>query len=472
MALRTHPPADSGGPKTVMPVQAPRLIPIAAPMLFELVLGIGVGTFGTWLAARLSDADGAAYAMAHHVLAMLFVVFRIVGAGISVVVAQSLGGARRDAADAVALASLGASTWVGILTGLAALLGAPLLLQLLNTPPELVGLAAPFLMALAPSLLLDAWNATMASVMRAHLKVRETLMVIVSMHLALLLGAWLLMPQMGLVGYAVALAVSRLLGLVLHTALWRSRLNLKPRWFDWWRVPRGTLGPVLHIGLPGAAENIAWRLAFLVSVAAVGQLGASALATQAYALQVSNVVLLFGLATGLSVEIVVGHLVGAGRLHQAHRLVGRALALGLMVSLVVAFAAALAGPWIMRNFTKDPAIIATGAMLLWWTVLLEPGRTFNLVVINALRATGDAKYPVMVGAGSMLLVLAGGSWLLGVVLGWGLMGVWLAYAADEWLRGLLMWRRWARHGWVRHAKASHRRLRMQQLRETDDRGTG
>ncbi len=439
---------------------APQLLPIAAPMLFELVLGVGVGTIGTWLAARLSDADGAAYAMAHHVLAMLFVIFRIVGAGISVVVAQSLGGGRREAADAVALASLGASTWVGAATGMAALLGAPLLLRALNTPGELMDLATPFLMALAPALLLDAWNATMASVMRAHLKIRETLAVIVAMHLALLAGALLLMPRWGLLGYAVALATGRFLGLVLHLVFWRSRLKLRPRAFDWWHLPRGTLGPVLHIGLPGAAENIAWRLAFLVSVAAAAQLGAGQLATQAYALQVSYVVLLFGLAMGLSVEIVVGHLVGAGRLHQAHRLVQRALALGLVVSLVAALAAALAGPWIMSRFTRDVGIVAAGASLLWWTVLLEPGRTFNLVVINALRATGDAQYPVLVGAGSMLLVLAGGSWLLGVVLGWGLTGVWIAYAADEWLRGLLMWRRWARQGWVPHARASHRRLRL------------
>ena len=90
-------------------------------------------------------------------------------------------------------------------------------------------------------------------------------------------------------------------------------------------------------------------------------------------------------------------------------------------------------------------------------MLLEPGRTFNLVVINALRAAGDARYPVMAGAASMVVVLAGGSWLLGEVLGLGLVGVWIAYAADEWLRGLLMWRRWAHHGWVPHARAAHRR---------------
>ena len=92
-------------------------------------------------------------------------------------------------------------------------------------------------------------------------------------------------------------------------------------------------------------------------------------------------------------------------------------------------------------------------------MLLEPGRTFNLVVINALRAAGDARYPVMAGATSMAVVLGGGSWFLGIHLGLGLTGVWIAYAADEWIRGLLMWRRWVRHGWVPHARATHRRLR-------------
>jgi Na+-driven multidrug efflux pump len=114
----------------------------------------------------------------------------------------------------------------------------------------------------------------------------------------------------------------------------------------------------------------------------------------------------------------------------------------------------------MRLFTADPHITQAAVTLLWLTVLLEPGRTFNLVVINALRAAGDARYPVQVGAASMGVVLAGGSWLLGsdAGLGWGLPGVWLAYAADEWLRGLLMWRRWQRLQWVPAARAARRGL--------------
>ena len=51
--------------------------------------------------------------------------------------------------------------------------------------------------------------------------------------------------------------------------------------------------------------------------------------------------------------------------------------------------------------------------------------------------------------------------MLGVHWGWGLTGVWLAYAADEWIRGLLMWRRWLTQGWVPHARKTHARIRAQ-----------
>ncbi len=432
-------------------------------------MGIGVGVAGTLLAARISDTAGAAFALANHVAATLFLLFRIIGAGVGVVLAQNLGAGQHGAANAVARAALGASSWIGGLTALVALLAAAPLLRLMNAPPEVLPLALPLLQLLAPAMLLDAWNASMGAVMRAHLRAREALAVTVAMHVTLLLLCVPLMvgwgptqalgiPALGLPGFAVALLLSRGLGLTLHLWLWRRQLGLVPQAADWWRLRRRELAAVAHIGLPGAAENIAYRLAFMVSVAVAGTLGARALATQAYAMQVIHLVLLFGLATGLSVETVVGHLIGAGRLHEAHRLVRRALVRGLVVSVVVATAAALAGPWLMRGFTQDAEIVAAAVTLLWWTVLLEPGRTFNLVVINGLRAAGDARYPVVAGALSMLVVLAGGSWFFGLHLGWGLPGVWLAYAADEWLRGLLMWRRWAQHKWVPHARASRRRL--------------
>jgi putative MATE family efflux protein len=455
-------PALRDDPRPAPP--APRLLPLALPLFAEMALGIGMGLVGTLLAARLGDAQGAAFALCNQVLAMLFVFFRIIGAGVGVVVAQALGANKRDAADAAARAAWGASSWIGAICMVLAGVFARPLLQVLNAPPEVLPLAVPLLQLMAPAVLLDAWNSTAGSVLRSHLHARSTMVVNLSMqvlHLALavpLMGGVFGWSGWGLAGYAVALLAARAFGLGLFLQTWRSRLGGLPRGADWWQWRRLALQPVLHIGLPGAAENVAWRAAYVVSVAVVGSMGTVALATHAYTMQLIMFILLPAATLGLSAEIMVGHLVGAGRLHQADQLVRRLLGRGLLMALGVSLVVALAGRWLMGWFTADAKIIAGGALLLWLTIALETGRTFNLVLVNALRAAGDARFSVQAGAVSFALVMAGGSWLLGAHLGWGLVGVWVAYAADEWVRGLLNWWRWARLGWLPAARQMHRRL--------------
>ena len=447
----------------------PAIATLVLPLFIELSLGLVVGMVGTALAARMSDEAGGAFALSHHVFGLLFMVFRLVGAGVSVVITQNLGAGYRSEADRVACAALASGTWMGGLAAMLALLCARPMLKMLNAPADVLLLAAPFLQSLALALVLDAWNACMAGVMRAHLRNRDTLAVMIVMHATHLALAWPLMTgwgplsALGLPGFAVAVVISRLVGMALHLYLWRLRLGLRPQWTDWWRVRWIQLKPVLHIGLPGAAENLSWEAAFMVSVAAVGLMGTQALATQTYVLQFNMWILISAVAIGITVEMVVGHMVGARQFRQAHDLVRKAQKIGFAVTLAVACVQALLGTWLLGLFTQDPDIVRIGSQLMWLSVLLETGRTFNLIVISALRATGDARYPFYAGAGSMAVVLAGGSWLLGVHWGWGLMGVWLAYAADEWIRGLLMWRRWLTQGWVPHARAAHARMRRQKL---------
>lgn len=443
----------------------PALIPLAWPLFSELLLGISVGLVGLALASRTSEAASGAFALANSVQATFFLLLRVISLGVSVTITQELGAGNRAMADDTARASLGASTWVGLATALGVAAGARPLLELMSAPPDVLPLAAPYLQLLAVALGLDAYNASMAAVMRAHLRARDVLSNILSMHALHLLLCWPLMSGagpfagLGLPGFALAMLLSRGFGIGLRLYLWRRRLALVPERRDWWVLHRERLAPVLHIGLPGAAEGLAYRLALMFTIAAVARMGTAALATQAYAMQVTYFTVLPGLSIGLATEIVVGRLIGAGRLGEARRRARRSLGWGLAVSVGVALLAALSARWTLRLFTRDPQVLATAQLLLWITVLLEPGRTFNLVVINALRATGDARFPVAAGAVSMLFVMAGGAWLLGVHWGLGLPGVWLAYAADEWLRGLVMAARWQRGAWAPHARVAFRRVR-------------
>jgi Na+-driven multidrug efflux pump len=127
---------------------------------------------------------------------------------------------------------------------------------------------------------------------------------------------------------------------------------------------------------------------------------------------------------------------------------------------------AVAAPWLLGLFTDDPQIRRAGTVLLWLGVLHEPARNFNFVYGTALRAAGDGRYPMLVGGISMAVVLAGGAWLLGDAFGLGLPGVWIAYTADEWLRGLAMLARWRARRWVPSTRA------MFQLLEATDAAAG
>jgi putative MATE family efflux protein len=428
----------------------------------ELVLGFAVGLLGLWLASRVSDTASAAFALSNHVLSAFFILFRVLSMGVSVVITQNLGANNRTQADQIAHAAMGASTWMGIFTAILILLSAGPVLSLLQTPDVIYAVAKPYLQMLALALFLDAYNASMASVMRAHLHTRDTMMTVLLMHAVHLLLCTPLMngfgsvPALGLPGFALAMAISRAVGVCTHLVLWQWRLHLHPVFEDWWKLKGRLLMPALRIGIPGAAENIAYRIAMLASLSVVAGFGANQMATHSYASQIMNLIVLFTVALGFAGEILVGHLIGAKHFKQANRVLRKSLFWGLGISFCIALLAAITAPISLRLFTHDEGIIKTATSLLWLTVLLEPGRTCNVIIINALRATGDARFPVMVGAGSMLLVMAGGSWLLGSYFGLGLIGVWIAYAADEWLRGMMMAARWFKLGWVKHARASLR----------------
>ena len=443
--------------------QRPRITPIAGPILGEFLVGISVGMAVLWMASQISDAAAGAFGLSQQVLESLFVLFRVLALGVGVTITQALGGRRADSARRTALVGLGGCTWLGTATALWLLFFGDWTLAALNAPPEVAALGGHYLPLLAVAALLEAYNLVMASILRAHLHARDTLFVMLAMHATHLALAFALMlgvgdwDGLGLPGNALALTLSRAVGLALHLGFWRRRMNLVPGQHDWWRCPAHALMPVLRIGIPGASLDMAYRLAFMMSLSAAAKLGVAALATQAYVQQTLRYVLLISLAIGWACEIMVGHLVGSGKFRAAHLLVRKGWRNGLLASGSMALVAALCAPWIMRAFTRDPAVIQAAQTLLWISVALETGRVANLVVFGALRSTGDVIFPVSAAIASIVLVLGVGSIVLGQR--YGLVGIWIAYVADEWIRGAIMYRRWETHGWVSHAREIHQRLR-------------
>ena len=455
-------------------VEKPKLLSLAWPIFVEQGLRVLIGTVDTFMVSHLSDDAVAGVGVASQVITFFIIIFAFIGIGSSVVITHYLGAKDRAGADRITLTAIAANTWIGIAASALVLAFSEGMLRAMGLGAGPMGYAKPFLLLMGGTLFFEAMNGAIAATLRAHTHTRDAMWVTGGQNVLNAIGNCLLLfglcgfPKMGVVGVALSGIVSRAAASVALWVLLGWRTGLKVRVRDFFRIQRDKIGAILHIGLPAAGEHTSWWLAFMVITRFCAEMGDGPLATQQYVMTIVRWVILMNVSIGLGTEIITGLLIGAGRFQEAYDGLLRSVRLGMRCAMIGAVVLAVGAPWILGWFTSDPAIIAGGVILLRMGLLIEPGRVFNVVVINSLRATGDARFPVTVGLIVMWGVWVGLSWLLGLKLGWGMPGIWIAMACDEWTRGLLMYWRWRKWKWLPHAERSRSRAQEKALGEAQN----
>jgi len=433
------------------------LLRLAWPIFAEQSLHMLTGVVSTLMASRIGDAAVAGLGSAGQVLVMFLMGFNVLAVGASIATTHHLGLGDRDGARRLARGAVSTNLWLGAIFSLALAWLAPTLLHWAQLTPPLMVFALPYLQWMGGTLFLESMNFALCAVLRAHGHTREVMFVILAQNVvnaglsAVLIFGLGGLPALGVTGIVIAAATSRLLACAALWVLVNARIGLRLRPRDLVSIQLADLRRLLALGFPAVLENISWFASFMVITALTARMGERTLATQAYVMQIASIEMLACLSIGIGNEIIVGRLVGAGRFEEARVQCLANMRLGLIVTAAVACVFALVAPSVLRLFTSDPQIISLGRTLILLGLLLEPGRSFNLIIINALRASGDSRFPLIAGLISQWGVMLFGAWLLGTWLGLGLVGVWVALIADEWLRGLFMLQRWRGRGWLRHA---------------------
>ena len=436
----------------------PGLLRLAWPIFAEQSLHMLTGIVSTLMASRIGDNAVAALGSASQLLFMFLLGFNVLAVGASIATTHHLGLGDRDGARRLARGAVSTNLWLGALFSLVLALTAPTLLHWVQLTPPLMVFALPFLQWMGGTLFLESMNFALCAVLRAHGHTREVMFVILAQNVVnaglsfLLIFGVAGLPALGVTGIVIAAATSRLLACSALWVLVNSRIGLRLRPRDLVSIHLPDLRRLLALGFPAVLENISWMASFTVITAFTARMGERALATQAYTMQIASIEMLACLSIGIGNEIIVGRLVGAGRFEEARKQCLANMRLGLLVTVGVACVFALLAPHALRVFTSDPQIVSLGRTLILLGLLLEPGRSFNLIIINALRASGDSRFPLIAGLISQWGIMLFGAWLLGTYFQLGLIGVWIALTTDEWLRGLYMLQRWRRGRWLKHAR--------------------
>jgi putative MATE family efflux protein len=430
------------------------LFALTWPIFIEVLLHMLMGNADILMLSQYSDDSVAAVGVANQILFMLIVMFGFIATGTSILVAQYLGAKNRNMAAEVTVISLGANLLFSIGISIAVFLFSSRLLLMMNLPPELLSEADSYLKIVGVFSFVQALVITVGATIRSYGFTRDAMYVTIGMNIINVIGNYLFIfgpfgvPVLGVDGVAISTVASRALGLIVITLLLFKRIDEKLPFRHMFSLPIQHLKNLLKIGIPSAGEHLSYNTSQIVITYFIVIMGTEALTTKVYTQSLMMFIFLFSVAIGQGTQIMIGHQIGAGQVEDAYKRCIKSLRLAILISVLTAIPIAVFSDTLLGFFTSNPDIIALGGTLILLTVILEPGRSFNLVVISALRAAGDVKFPVYIGILSMWGVSVTVSYILGIHFGLGLVGVWIALILDEWLRGVIMLWRWRSRVWV------------------------
>jgi putative MATE family efflux protein len=416
-----------------------------------------LGTADVFMLSRISDETAGAVGLANEIIIFCIVMFGFVGIGTSVAVSQYLGAGHRKTASRISALAITLNLIFGVIVSVLLFGLGGQWMNGVNVSPAQADIVRTYLQLIGGFIWLEALSYAISSIIRANGHTRDVMLVTLGvnvLHVALnllLIFGYLGFPQWGVTGAAVSAVVSRAVGVgVLFFLLYR-RIAHPFRLRDYISFDKLHLKQILEVGLPAAGEHLAWQSQLMMVLSFINLIGQQALNAHIYVYNISAYYMALPMAIGLGTEIIVGHMVGAGEMQLAYRRLIRSLRIGVAMTFVLVGTAALFRHQLLGLFTDNAEIIAIGSSILLLSMILEPGRVFNLIVINSLRAAGDARFPVLMGVFSMWGVCVPLAYWLGVHLHIGLLGVWIAFTVDEWVRGLFMLFRWRSRVWVKKA---------------------
>ncbi|AZB44482.1 MATE family efflux transporter [Bacillus sp. FJAT-42376] len=427
------------------------------PIFLEVFLFMLMGIADTFMLSAISDDAVSGVGAANQFLHIAILVLEVIGNGASIVVAQYLGSKRLQEAARISALAVVLNLAAGLVISASFLLFSSQMLQSLNLQGEVLSNAQGYLNIVGGAIFLQAIINSLAAIIRVHGFTKEAMFVSLGMNIVHIAGNYLLIfgkfgfPELGVQGAAISSIVSRFAALIVFFWLLYRIMEVRIRFRDYLNFSKEYAGKILKIGIPSAFEQVMYQACQIVFLFYATFLGSASLAARQYASNLSMFIFLFAIAIGMGTAIMVGRYVGGGHKQTAYSQVWRSLKWASAVTLFMVGVIILLRYPLMEMFTDNREVIELGANVLLLSILLETGRTMNIVLINSLRAAGDAQFPVWMGMISMVGMSVPLGYLLVFQLDMGLAGIWIAIAADEWTRAVIMFFRWKSRKWEKFA---------------------
>ena len=431
-----------------------KLFNLAWPIFVETLLFMLLGSVDVFVLSRYDDLAASSVNTANQAISITTIVFTVISTASAVLISQYLGAKKRENASRVAALSMTFHLIFGVIISAVYVLFAKPILSFIGAEGTVLEFSSQYLTVVGGFIFFQALLSSMSVIVRNHGMTQISMFVTLGMNILntaldviFVLGLFGF-PKLGVLGVAIATTFSRIVGTVVLAVVLFKKVEkssifklLKP-------FPKEDVKNIIRIGVPSAFETFLYNISQVVITSIVLKcLTDAELITKTYVQNITMFFYLFTVAISQASQIITGHLVGAKKFEEVKRKAYRNYLYALSITITICIVGAIFGEKLMGIFTADEVVIALGAQVLFINIFLEFGRTTNLVIIGCLRGAGDVYFPTICAVFSMILVSTLGSYILAVVCGLGIHGLWIAIAADEVIRGVLMLFRWRSEKW-------------------------
>jgi putative MATE family efflux protein len=424
------------------------VLALTTPVFFEQLFVNLLGTVNTIMAARIGRDAVSAIGMVDAVNLIVSSLFSALAIGATVVVAQCIGAGQRARAGAAATQALVACGLLAtILALLTALFREPLLAGLYGNPGGTVqGYMHEYLLITALTYPLTALTLVLSGALRGAGETRLAMQANTLMNVANVVFSYVLIYGLrlhtewfdlnlaghGVAGAALAISLARLSGALYLFVMLRRYSRVLALKFSGFSFDLSLLRPVFAIGLPSSAESLVFNGGkLLVQVMVVG-MGTVAIAANFIAFSIALLLNIPGNALSVALTTLVGQSIGRGDEAGAERDMWYVVKLATLAMLGIALFCAPLAHWLVGLYSTDPEVVTQGAMLVRLNCLFLIAYPATFVLPNGLKGAGDARYAMVTTLIGLCLFRLCLAYVFGVVLGWGVVGVWLGMFAD-WL---------------------------------------
>ncbi len=256
-------------------------------------------------------------------------------------------------------------------------------------------------------------------------------------------------PSLGVTGAALAISLARATGLGL-SVVYILRFSKRIRFdrLSYFKPNVALQKEILGLGVPTSIESTLFQVGRFITQLFISGMGTAAMAANAVGSAIFAFINVPGNAFATGVMILVGQRVGRKQYDDITKTTVFSVLLGMVVMLMVCVTVyPLTGVFIsLYNLDGEAAqyfyyLVLTGCIatpIFWSTSFITPA---------ALRASGDVRYTMYTAVASMWIFRIFAGYFFGIVLKWGVVGVWCGMYVDWFVRSILFVQRLLRKKW-------------------------